>query len=107
MRKWIALFTIILTYYIAGMFHSRILLTAALMEGFLFILMFVLSGYLSARFSVHAGSGECHTSKNSEAVSRNLPKDSTVLLCVRKSVQKISASVLECIFIKFLEEGSA
>lgn len=68
MRKWIALFTIILTYYIAGMFHSRILLTAALMEGFLFILMFVLSRYLSARFSVHAGSGECHTSKNSEAV---------------------------------------
>ena len=68
MRKWIALFTIILTYYIAGMFHSRILLTAALMEGFLFILMFVLSRYLSARFSVHAGSDECHTSKNSEAV---------------------------------------
>lgn len=68
MRKWIALFTIILTYYIAGMFHSRILLTAALMEGFLFILMFILSRYLSARFSVHAGSNECHTSKNSESV---------------------------------------
>ncbi|HIV94322.1 MAG TPA: hypothetical protein H9997_03720 [Candidatus Sellimonas avistercoris] len=48
MRKWIALFTIILTYYIAGMFHSRILLTAALMEGFLFCQKTVRFFYASA-----------------------------------------------------------
>lgn len=68
MRKWTAVFTMLLTYYVAGMFHSSILLTAALMEFFFFFLMFLLSRYLFVHFSVHMNSSEYHTFKGMDTV---------------------------------------